>query len=480
MKTGIAFFLATLFPLLLLAQDDSTDVASTLTYIPYKAPVVEKLNWDGYFQTDDRVSFRGEPSRLLFQEYRLAIKPSIRGVRTAFGSEIWLRSVKFPHPSSYTQLGDKSKVAPIDADLREAWVDIYGFLSKDIDLRIGRQRIVWGTADRLNPTDNLNPYDMEDIWDFGRHLPSNSIKLTWYKAGFALTGVLTPMFTPSLTPSGEWTQAFMPSFNLPSEIDLGLLTLQLVNEGIADTLILPQYDIKKSASFGAKLEKDIGNFKASVSILKGHEIVPAPLNASITPSSIAIDTIKYILNIELMYPEITVIGADLAGSIWDVGVWAEAAYFFSEEIRLSPQIDLFGITFPLTDTLIYDGKPYIKYVFGADYTFKNNIYINVQWLHGFVHEKGSDALNNYIVGVAEWKTLRDKLKISPVNFCLQMKSFENFSDNYAIVWLPELAYKAADNLEISLGARFIEGAETTLFGRMKDQSHAFLKCRFSF
>jgi len=48
-------------------------------------------------------------------------------------------------------------------------------LTSTLDIRIGRQRIAWGTADKLNPTDNLNPDDLEDIFDFGKHLDSNIV-----------------------------------------------------------------------------------------------------------------------------------------------------------------------------------------------------------------------------------------------------------------------------------------------------------------
>jgi len=56
--------------------------------------------------------------------------------------------------------------------LREAYLDLNGLLHSSIDIRIGRQRIAWGSADRLNPSDNLNPQEFEDFWDFGRHTPS--------------------------------------------------------------------------------------------------------------------------------------------------------------------------------------------------------------------------------------------------------------------------------------------------------------------
>ena len=68
-----------------------------------------------------------------------------------------------------------------------------------------------GTADKLNPTDNVNPYDLEDIWDFGRHLGSDGVQLSVYAGGIQVTAVAIPVFTPVVLPQGKRATASMPS-----------------------------------------------------------------------------------------------------------------------------------------------------------------------------------------------------------------------------------------------------------------------------
>ncbi|HQI70687.1 MAG TPA: hypothetical protein PLT47_08045, partial [Bacteroidales bacterium] len=146
-------------------------------------PEEPKLSINGYIQADDRLQFNG--GKLNRQEYRLDVKLDYKPFdRGKLFTEVWLRAYKYPEIYTVGDLSDKKKILNFDADVREAYFDIYGLFTKNLDVRIGRQRIAWGTADRLNPTDNLNPYDMEDIWDFGRHLGSNAIKLTYYAGTF--------------------------------------------------------------------------------------------------------------------------------------------------------------------------------------------------------------------------------------------------------------------------------------------------------
>jgi hypothetical protein len=92
------------------------------------------------------------------------------------------------------------ELLPLETVLREACVDLYGFPHPSMDLRAGRQRIVWGTADQISVIDNLNPSDLEDFWDFGRRLPSEALKIAWYTRLFTLEGVYLPLFRPAVLP----------------------------------------------------------------------------------------------------------------------------------------------------------------------------------------------------------------------------------------------------------------------------------------
>jgi len=152
--------------------------------------------------------------------------------------------------------------------------------------------------------------------------------------------------------------------------------------------------------------------------------------------------------------------------------------FIPEKIKMTTDLSALGMGVQESTSL--DDEPYIKYVMGADYTFKNGIYINGQYLHGFIHERGKDNLEDYFMCGLEWKSSDEKLKITPVGLGAEVKDFKDIKNNYALIYSPEIAYYPVDNAEIVLGARCIEGKNTTTFGRVKNNDEMYLKLKYSF
>lgn len=70
---------------------------------------------------------------------------------------------------------------------------VRGALSKKLDIKIGRQIVIWGKSDNIRVTDVLNPMDlrepgMTDIEDL--RLPVFMTRLDYYFANFSLSGIL--------------------------------------------------------------------------------------------------------------------------------------------------------------------------------------------------------------------------------------------------------------------------------------------------
>ncbi len=424
------------------------------------------IKWNGYMQTDNRLRLKDD-REFSWQEYRLDLKTEANPMENAhFYSEIWLRSLGFPAVQNSTDLASKDKVSPLNLDLREAYVDFYEFLSGNLDIRIGRQRIAWGTADKLNPTDNLNPDDLEDIWDFGRHLGSDGLKASYYLGDYTLTSVYVPIFTPAVLPRGDWASALSPSMQSPAGLTLKSLT---------DTIIMPENNPEESSITGVKISKNYFGYDFSLSYVYGRDDLPLARKVTFTPTGIPgeVDIAS-----ELIYPRIHITGIDMAGAIASVGVWAEAAVFFPEEVTMTTDLSALGME--IQESIALDDKPYVKYVLGADYTFKNGIYINIQYLHGFIHERSAGNLEDYFMFGLEWKLLDDKVKIIPVGGGVEIKNFEDIENNYALILTPELTYYPVTNAEITLGVRWIDGKNSTTFGRVKDNDELSLKAKYYF
>jgi hypothetical protein len=132
------------------------------------------------------------------------------------------------------------------------------------------------------------------------------------------------------------------------------------------------------------------------------------------------------------------------------------------------------------DTVALDNKPYFRYIIGLDYTFKNGIYINGQYLHGFVSERGSANLEDCFMIGLEWKLLEDKLKVSSLNGAIEIKKWKDIKNNCSFVLSPELSYSSLDEAEVIFGFRWLDGKTTTNFGRMKDNDELYLKVKYNF
>jgi hypothetical protein len=137
---------------------------------------------------------------------------------------------------------------------------------------------------------------------------------------------------------------------------------------------------------------------------------------------------------------------------------------------------------PVTqDSLVLDKtKPYIKFVVGGDYFFSDGSYLNVQYLHGFFHERARENLNDYFFLRYEKTFLNNKLKITPIGGGFIVTGWNNIKDNYALAYMPEIVYKATINSEITLATVIFDGKGDNLFAQLKDYNMLMLKLKYSF
>ncbi len=432
-----------------------------------------KLKISGELLTDQRF-LNESPNNWAWNENRVTLKFDKKITdNSKFYSEVWLRNMGLPQINSSADLYNKGIIDPYNLEVREAYVQLYGFLSKKLDVKIGRQRITWGTADKLNPTDNLNPYDLEDILDFGRHRGSDAISFDYYfNSEFSLQGAFIPFFQPANMPVGIFSNALNPSMQLPEGLTLMEFT---------DQINLPQYNLGESSTAGIKFKGFVKGFDFSLSYLWGRDGMPVSTYNTFTP----VDTTGGIsIHSDLSFYRTHIFGADLAGSVGGVGVWAEAAAFLPEnEVIMTTDL---SAMYPLSpdpvtqDDTILEKEAYIKYVIGADYNFSNGVYFNLQYLHGFINERGTDNLNDYFFIQLDKKFLDDKLKISPLAGGFIVSDWESVENNYAIVYVPNISYMATDNVEITLSTALFNGKGENIFANLSDYNMMMLKIKYSF
>lgn len=449
----------------------------------------QRLELGGALRLDDRLStYNGQ---LSWQEYRLSLTPSytIDG-RVKFYSDVWVRRLISSSPF---------ETKPGAFQLREAYVELYGFLLKNLDITVGRQRIAWGTADRLNPTDNVNPVDLEDFWDVGRHMPTNSLQARCYMGPFTLTGVFTPHFEGAVLPTRQWLEAVTAKYPRSFDVEVPMAGTVRVK---ADPVTMSWHDEApgwslKNATYAVKLGCYIRNFSLSLSWLRQPMPMPVPssVNTEARVTSFSAPTLTATVSADvkatLSHPIRQVVGFDVAGAIGSVGVWGEAALFLPEhEVRMEraakvgiglPGFPLMG-QFPLklSDSLVLAKEPYVKYTVGADYTFPINLYVNLQYAHGMAHEEGRKALHDYLSWVAEWTSDDARIKLAPLNGMLRVDEFDDVAGTYALFALPELTYTPIDNLDLKVGAHILLTGKQSALHPARHNGDAYCQVIYSF
>jgi len=144
---------------------------------------------------------------LVLKTTRLETQTNTLGVRFEYGEEGYhlfanpeIKVSGIGAVSDLAGLQQADSIHPYVLNLKEAYIDIYEFLLPAVDMRVGKQIIVWGTSDRINPTSNLCPSDLSDLFDWGEKLGVTSLLLNIYLGDAIVSGFYTPVFTPALLP----------------------------------------------------------------------------------------------------------------------------------------------------------------------------------------------------------------------------------------------------------------------------------------
>ncbi len=150
--------------------------------------------------------------------------------------------------------------------LDEAYIDLY---PGSFDFRLGKQIIVWGKADGINPTDNITPWDFSDFLDTeDERIGIVALKANNYIGNWSFEGILVPAFTPSILPSekSRWFPAFPKEIPNPMYPTAGSPILKASYEFLNPNL--PDEGLK-SAQFAGKIASTISGWDFSVSYYSG-------------------------------------------------------------------------------------------------------------------------------------------------------------------------------------------------------------------
>jgi hypothetical protein len=329
--------------------------------------------------------------------------------------------------------GEKNAVA------REFYLD---YRQNDWDVRLGKQILPWGRADRINPTDSLTSRDYrwlapeEEDSRFG----NTGIRYNYHLSDYTLTGVWLPSMSTTRIPLGTPYQSFV-EIKQPNNLD----------------------------NFAIKLDYTGAAIDAALSFYSGVDTSPTlESNPSIAKPY------------ALLNRRIQRYGGDMAYGMGTYTLRAEVAYTQTGK----------------TDNE-FSGKKYnyVQSVMGIEKQFANSMNINLQvvwqsaldW-HGagywqspiqqqltvFEQIINQQPTENYF-GVAyraSKKYFNDTLELEISGLGL--------SQNQGLMTRPRVRYQISDEWTVAVGGDYYDGQTNSIFGRLKGNNTMFIETNYNF
>ncbi len=326
-------------------------------------------------------------------------------------------------------------------DAVEAWARL---ALGDFELRGGRQIIVWGRADRLNPTDNLagRDYTLLAASDDDQRQGPAMVQARWGRGAITIDALWLPEFRPFIFP------------------------LERSRPGIA---VLPDERRRAAGQFALKIDASGGAFDWSVSWFRGidrnRDFTARPLPAGAAPGTVAA--------LQQTYPDISVIGADAAGTLGRVGWRAEAAY-----------------TRVLGADTAFIKNDNLWLVAGGDLNLAGGWNINLQYSLRVIFDHDdprrladpvargiatlSAAVNNQLDRVQNGLTARLARRFANDSAEAEV-ALIHYLEPGDVAIRPRLSTSIRDGLRIAVGADVFLGSANSYFGRVRSLSAGWLQ-----
>jgi len=334
----------------------------------------------------------------------------------------------------------------MEIGLREAYMDIY---FDAVDLRIGKQQIIWGKADGVFITDIVSPKDLSEflLRDFDEiRMGITSLKANYYIGYNTFEFVWVPYFSSTQMP--DENSIWFPQMDFPFP---------------------PVFDYSQK-EVSAKLENSevFAKFSALTSaidfeIMGGYMWDDDPtmhITKIIDPQTFQLEGIT----VTPRHHRLRLAGGSFSSTLGGFvlrgeGAYYNGKYFNSEDPRL-------------TDGMVK--KNYLHYLIGVDFTLWD-IRLSSQFIQQAILDYdeyiNNDEFENTMTVLASKDFLRETLR-------LELFSYIGLNYHDALI-RPKVTYDLADGFEILLGANIFVGSEGR-FGQYDNNDMVYAKFMYSF
>ena len=326
-------------------------------------------------------------------------------------------------------------------ELREAYL---AYAKGNLDLRVGRQIVVWGVADALRLTDCVSPCDYTEFlaqeYDDIR-MPVNALRTryTWRSVTFeAICNPVADFFILPTDRHNPWALT-LPSAPLPYTIDLESCK--------------PEKRLR-NMEYGGRITTNLSGIDFSLSVLRTWNKMPA---LSLTVS----DNGKSLL-VKGEYRRMTMLGADCSLPVGQFVLRGEAACYFDEAQSR-------GVGKDVVCRNTYNILAGVDWYPGNDWNF------SAQYCHKYTagNLDGLSVYRHAALATARIskELMRNSLKLSTFAYVDVSNGgvFNRFSASYAL----------NDQIELTAGYDFFH-ADKGKFAMYKQNSEVWVKAKYSF
>lgn len=334
----------------------------------------------------------------------------------------------------------------LEFGMRQAYINLY---LGSLDLRIGKQQIVWGKAEGVFITDIVSPRDLRKFL-----LPDFTeirIGITALKANIALGAnkSLEVVWAPAFTSTGmpDVGSPWMPSQTFP---------------------IQPTFDYSR-AEVGTSLKNSEVFLKfAGISSAMDFELMAGYMWDD-DPSAHAttiIDTSNQTITNLVFSPRhhrLGVVGGSFSTTISGLVFRSELAYYMDKYFS--------------ADLLTTDGtlkKNYLHYLGAIDFSL-GNYKFSVQFIQQAIFDYDERIKNNAFENMATFRVSTDFLRQT---LKMELFAYLGLNDGDALVRF-KISYDIQDGLTLTLGADLFFG-DDGMFGQYDRNDMVYSKIKFSF
>ncbi len=338
----------------------------------------------------------------------------------------------------------------LNFQFREIYLDLY---FNSVDIRIGKQQIVWGKADGVFITDIVSPLNLTEFLlpDFDEiRIGVYAAKFDFYFGNSTIEAIWKPIYAGNLLPPSNSIWYRPPEFPAPPTFDR---SKEDVDTNLENSEIYLKYSLSSSAIdfdvMGAytwdqnpsmHVEKQFGQDSLGNPILVGLLITPE-------------------------HHRLSIIGGSFTSTIKSFVIRGEAAYYNGKYFQTAN---------PLAEDALTK-KDYLHYVVGLDYGV-GSLKLSAQFIQKYIMD-----YDNYIDEDEFQNTMTFLARYDAARETLHFELFSYIGLNYGDALIrPKVTYDFADGFSILLGSNIFVGDDRGMFGRYDNNSMLYTKIKYNF